>query len=58
MLTKKEVQEYIVARFDPDEVIEILDISTEELLVFLLDKCHKKQHLFVEDEELLYEEEE
>ena len=52
MLTKRELQEYIIVRFDPDEVIEILDFSTEELLVYILDVCYKKQHLFVDEEEV------
>ena len=52
MLTKRELQEYIIVRFDPDEVVEILDFSTEELLVYILDVCYKKQHLFVDEEEV------
>ena len=52
MLTKRELEEYIIVRFDPDEVIEILDFSTEELLVYILDVCYKKQHLFVDEEEV------
>ena len=57
MLTKRELQEYIIVRFDPDEVIEILDFSTEELLVYLLDVCYKKQHLFVDETEIWEDEE-
>lgn len=52
MLTKSELREFIIIRFDPDEVVELLDFSTEELLVYILDVCHKKQHLFVEEEEI------
>ena len=52
MLTKRELEEYILQRYDPDEVIEILDFSTEELLVYILDVCYKKQHLFVDEEEV------
>lgn len=52
MLTKGELKEYIIIRFDPDEVLEILDFSTEELLVYILDVCYKKQHLFVDETEI------
>lgn len=52
MLTREELSEYIIIRFDPDEVVEILDLSTEELLVYLLDVCYKKQHLFVDETEI------
>ena len=57
MLTKGELKEYIIVRFDPDEVIELLDLSTEELLVYLLDICYKKQHLFVDETDVWEEEE-
>lgn len=50
MLTKKELREYIILRYDPDEIIEILDLGTEDLLVYIIDLCHKKQHLFIDEE--------
>ena len=50
MLTKTEVREYIILRYDPDEVLEILDLSTEELLKYILDLCHKNQGLFIDEE--------
>jgi hypothetical protein len=51
MLNKKQLREYIITRHDPDEVIDILGFSTEDLLEYLLDVCHKKQHLFVDEED-------
>lgn len=57
MLTKRELRDYILQRFDPDEVVELLDLSTEELLVYLLDICYKKQHLFVDETDVWEEEE-
>lgn len=56
MLTKQELREYILQRFDPDEVIELLDFSTEELLIYVLDVCYKKQHLFVDETDVWEEE--
>lgn len=50
MLTKKELREYIILRYNPDDVIEILDLTTEDLLVYVIDICHKKQDLFVEED--------
>jgi hypothetical protein len=52
MLNKKQLKEYIITRHDPDEVVEILGLSTEDLLIYLIDVCHKKQHLFVDEEDI------
>lgn len=52
MLTKQELTEYIVLRYDPDEVIELLELDTEELLKYLITLCYKKQHLFVDESEI------
>jgi len=51
MLNKKQLRSYIITRHDPDEVIDILGFSTEDLLEYLLDICHKKQHLFLDEED-------
>ena len=55
MLTKKELREYILIRYDPDDILEILDFTTEELLVYLLDVCYEKQKLFVDEDEIWME---
>lgn len=52
MLTKKEVHDYIALRYDPDEVVEILDLSTEDLLKYIIDLCHKHQDLFVDETDI------
>ena len=52
MLTRKELREYILIRYDPDDILEILDFTTEELLVYLLDVCYEKQKLFVDEDEI------
>ena len=52
MLNKKQLKEYIITRYDPDEVVEILCFTTEDLMEYLLDVCHKKQHLFVDEEDV------
>lgn len=37
-LTLAELKEALKARYDPDEVLELLDISTEELIEAFEDK--------------------
>ena len=56
MLNKKQLRRYIITRHDPDEVVEILGFSTEDLMDYLIDVCHKKQHLFVDEEDVYYSE--
>ena len=56
MLTKQQLRRYIITRHDPDEVVEILGFSTEDLMDYLIDVCHKKQHLFVDEEDVYYSE--
>lgn len=48
-LTLKELKEHVTQRYDPDEVVEILDISTEELLEYFEDKLELKRKLFEDD---------
>lgn len=55
MLNKKQLQTYIVTRYDPDEVLEILCFTTEDLMEHLLDVCHKSQHLFVDEDDMWVE---
>ena len=52
MLNKKQLREHIINRFDPDELIEILGLSTEDLMDYLMDMCYKKQHLLVDEEDV------
>lgn len=47
-----ELKKKIGERVDPDELIEILDLSTEELLYYLSDcieECRDKFHFLDED---------
>ena len=55
MLTKNELKEYIEMRFDPNDIIEILDLSTEDLMKYLLDVCHKHQDLFVDEQDIWHD---
>lgn len=48
-LTLEELKEHVCQRYDPDELVEMLDISTEELLEYFEDKLESKRKLF-EDE--------
>ena len=45
-LTLEELKELITARCDPDEVVELLDISTEDLLEYFEDKLIEHRHKF------------
>ncbi len=45
-LTIEELKEYVLQHYDPDEIIEILDITTEELLEYFEDKLIDKRRIF------------
>lgn len=49
--TLEELKEYIIEHYDPDEFIEILDISTAELVEALEDLIILKRYKFDEEEE-------
>lgn len=49
MKTLPELKEYIIGNFDPDLVVEILEITTEELLDNFEDKFWERRHKFEED---------
>lgn len=49
--TLEELKEYIIEHYDPDEFIEILDISTEELVEAFEDLIILKRYKFDEEEE-------
>lgn len=46
MLTLEELKERIVAQYDPDLIVEILEISTEELLENFENKLLDKRDKF------------
>ncbi len=49
--TLEELKEYIVEHYDPDEFIDILDISTEELVEAFEDLIILKRYKFDEEGE-------
>lgn len=49
--TLPELKEFIIDNYDPDLVVEILEISTEELLNNFEDKLWDKRHKFMEDQD-------
>ena len=51
MLTLEELKERIISQYDPDLVVEILEISTEELLENFEDKLLGKINTFEVDDE-------
>lgn len=48
--TLEELKEYINAHFDPDELIELLDINTEQLVEAFEDLIIEKRYKFDEEE--------
>tara|TARA_R100001530_G_C4278361_1_gene144937 strand:+ start:87 stop:284 length:198 start_codon:yes stop_codon:yes gene_type:complete len=50
-LTLKELMEMILFRLDPDELIERLDLSTEEIVERFHDKIAERRHRFEDFEE-------
>lgn len=58
-LTLTELHDKIAERYDPDIVLELLDISTEELLFAFPEKVEKCRYKFdLCDEENYYEDNE
>lgn len=55
-LTINELKERIVQNEDPDFIVEILEISTDELLEAFHDKLeeHLEYFLYLEENEILY----
>lgn len=51
MKTLQELKEFIIDNYDPDLVVEILEISTEELLENFEDKLWDKRNKFKEQGE-------
>ena len=51
MKTLSELKEYIIENYDPDLVVEILEITTEELLDNFEDKLWNCRNKFLELEE-------
>jgi hypothetical protein len=49
MLTLSELKEQVIARYDPDLVVEILEITTEELLDAFEEKFKEKLYKFQEE---------
>ena len=45
-LTLEELKEIISERIDPDELVELLEIHTEELLEYFEDKLIEKRNKF------------
>lgn len=51
MKTLQELKEFIIDNYDPDLIVEILEISTEELLNNFEDKLWERRLKFMEVEE-------
>lgn len=49
MLTLEEIKEHILKVYDPDDLLESLQISAEELLDRFEDKLINRLHQFEED---------
>lgn len=49
MLTLEEIKEHILKVYDPDDLLESLQISAEELLDRFEDKLINRLHEFEED---------
>jgi hypothetical protein len=51
MKTLAELKELVASNYDPDLVVEVLEITTEELLDNFEDKLWEHRHKFLELEE-------
>ena len=45
------LKEHIIANYDPDDIIEALELSTEELVDAFIDRVELNAYKFMEDEE-------
>lgn len=45
-MTFEEIKDYIINRYDPDLIVEVLEITTEELLDKFEDKLMQNLHKF------------
>ena len=55
-LTPRELKERVILNYDPDEVVELLDLSTEDILDRFEDILWERKHKFGECyEEILFE---
>lgn len=50
-MTLDDLKEYILNNFDPDDVLDALDLSTEDLLDAFEDRLIERAYKFVETEE-------
>lgn len=50
-MTLDDLKEYILNNFDPDDVLDALDLSTEDLLDAFEDRLIERAYKFVEPEE-------
>ena len=51
MLTLEELKEVLCDHLDPDDIVEALEISTEELLDMFEDKLRANRYKFLDYEE-------
>lgn len=50
-MTLDDLKEYILNNFDPDDVLDALDLSTEDLLDAFEDRLLERAYKFIETEE-------
>lgn len=58
MLTTNELLEKIIERIDEVDLIELLDLTTEEIVYAFLDKIEERKDQFLDALDLIDEEEE
>ena len=47
-MTKTEFKEFLILRYDPDEIIDMLGLSTEDLLDYLFEVVWDNKVLFTQ----------
>jgi|TARA_R100000479_G_C6331532_1_gene181658 hypothetical protein len=51
MLTPQELAERVAERYDPDLLVEILDLSSKQILDAFMDEFIEKREKFYDDDE-------
>lgn len=58
MLTPQELADRVAERYDPDLLVEVLELSSKEILDAFMDKFIEKREKFYDDEHEETDEEE
>ena len=51
MLTPQELADRVAERYDPDLLVEVLELSSKEILDAFMDKFIEKREKFYDDDE-------